>query len=161
MHLFSRTALGHERYFIFNPQGEMYPLILSAPSRHTLNLIFQDIFLTWSIFTAKVTFLWASFAIMGAQNLSRSTMNHKPSCDWREHITAGCPWEAKFLMWAASQDIWREQSQNPQLQGSAQLPKCPVLLCSSWSHILDIPFPSQPNKNTTLPWWLNSRVTRV
>lgn len=70
-------------------------------------------------------------------------MNHKPSCDWREHITAGCPWKAKFShVSSITQDLWGEQSQNPQLQGSAQLPKCPVLLCSSWSHVLDILFPN-------------------
>lgn len=67
MHLFSRTALGHERHF--NLQGQMYPLILPAPTRNTLNLTFQDIFITCSICTAKVPFLWASTAIMDAQNL--------------------------------------------------------------------------------------------
>jgi len=49
----------------------MYPLILAASTSHALDLIFQGIYITHSVFNSEVTFLWASFAIMGAQYFYR------------------------------------------------------------------------------------------
>lgn len=70
----------------------------------------------------------------------------------REHITAGGPWKHKFShVSSITQDLWGEPSQNPHLQGSAQFPKCPVLLSFLWSNIFNIPFPTQPTQACCCP----------
>lgn len=113
------------------------------------------IYITCSISTAKVIFLWASFAIMDAQNLYRQTMNHKRS----EH---NCWSSLKCQLFPCEQHHpgpLRRKIQNPQLQGSAQLLECPALL-------LTIPclrrlISKAGQQEHRLPQLLNSRVTQV